>query len=400
MNKQLGSIMIIAGTCIGSGMIALPLIMAKIGIVASVVLMLAMWALVYFTSLVCVELNLQAGKGLTLGELGRKFSGKIAEIIGYFSIKLLSICLLAAYIYAGSSIVQTLIGKESSLGFITFIYAMIVGIILLFPIRIIDYINRLMFMILITLAILLIVGLASKISINSLPLSEATTLDINSWCSLLPVVFTSFGFQVIFHTLTNYCNKDSVILKRAFFWGSLIPAFLYILWTISVISVVRHHNYEFYQQIIDGKVEAGELIEQLSSISKFHFIQVCVWWISLLAIFTSVVGVGLGLFQSYYEIISRRMKIEQQNWVAIISSLAVVLIPYLLAVLVPNAFISVLGFAGLILVIIAILLPIYLLYKAKIKNYHYPVLRNQVLVMGSVCAGLIIIIAELWNIWH
>ncbi|AXU07166.1 amino acid permease [Rickettsia japonica] len=35
---------------------------------------------------------------------------------------------------------------------------------------------------------------------------------------------------------------------------------------------------------------------------------------------------------------------------------------------VPNAFIIILGFAGMILVIIAILLPVYLLYKAKINN--------------------------------
>lgn len=49
------------------------------------------------------------------------------------------------------------------------------------------------------------------------------------------------------------------------------------------------------------------------------------------------------------------------------SSIVTILPVYIVAV-VPNAFIIILGFAGMILVIIAILLPVYLLYKVKINN--------------------------------
>ncbi|KJV62375.1 tryptophan/tyrosine permease family protein [Rickettsia amblyommatis str. Ac/Pa] len=50
------------------------------------------------------------------------------------------------------------------------------------------------------------------------------------------------------------------------------------------------------------------------------------------------------------------------------ASIVTILPAYIVAVVVPNAFITILGFAGMILVIIAILLPVYLLYKAKINN--------------------------------
>ncbi len=33
MQKQIGSIMLVAGTCIGSGMIALPMVLAKLGVI-------------------------------------------------------------------------------------------------------------------------------------------------------------------------------------------------------------------------------------------------------------------------------------------------------------------------------------------------------------------------------
>lgn len=49
------------------------------------------------------------------------------------------------------------------------------------------------------------------------------------------------------------------------------------------------------------------------------------------------------------------------------ASIVTILPACIVAVVVPNAFIIILGFA-VILVIIAILLPVYLLYKAKINN--------------------------------
>jgi tyrosine-specific transport protein len=396
MNKQIGSIMLVAGTCIGSGMIALPIVMAQIGIVASFFLMLAMWLVIYFTSLVNLELNLQADKGMNLGELGKRFSGAGAEIIGHLSIKILSICLLGAYIYAGSSIIQTLIGTSQSFKMIATIYTIMVFLILLCPLKTVDYINRTMFIILILLVLLLVLGLATKINIETLPLLETSMTKFSSWRTVMPIVFTSFGFQVIFHTLTDYCNKNTSMLKKAFFWGSLIPAIVYIFWTISVLSAVNSKNSQFYQLMISGQVEAGQLIQQLSEISNFHFIQLCVWWISLLAILTSVLGVSIGLFQSYCNLLRKSSK--RPFLMKILVSFSVVIIPYLLAILVPNAFIAILGFAGLILVSIAILQPIYLLYKARITKYHYPILKEKLFIISSVIAGITIIICEAVNI--
>ncbi|WP_081497552.1 MULTISPECIES: aromatic amino acid transport family protein [spotted fever group] len=71
---------------------------------------------------------------------------------------------------------------------------------------------------------------------------------------------------------------------------------------------------------------------------------------SALAIVTSILGVGVGLCDSLKP-------------------------AYIVAVVVPNAFITILGFAGMILVIIAILLPVYLLYKT-ISNYYMRNCRN------------------------
>lgn len=71
----------------------------------------------------------------------------------------------------------------------------------------------------------------------------------------------------------------------------------------------------------------------------------------------------------------------------------------MIAIIIPNAFITVLGFAGLILSIIAILIPIYLLGKIKDKPAYYPQTRKRILVSIALISGFIIIISEFINMF-
>ncbi len=202
---------------------------------------------------------------------------------------------------------------------------------------------------------------------------------------------------MIFHTLTNYCNKDAKILKRVFLFGSIIPAIIYIIWTSSVSAVVYDSNPEFYNKMVEGRVEVGALIEELSSIAQSQYIQLLVWWISILAIITSVLGVGVGLCDSIKSMISPRF--ENSYLRNVLASILTILPPYIIAICVPNAFIAVLGFAGMILVVIAILLPMYLLKKAKIKKWNYPILNNKLISSLSTIFGIIVIVSELFNMY-
>ena len=395
MNKKIGAIMLIAGTCIGSGMIALPMLLAKLGIIPSILLMLSMWFIVYYTSLINVELNLQARTGLSLGALGRRFSGKIAEYIGTGSFKLLSYALLSVYIYGGTSVLQKMLeasyNQQYAFHDLASLYAFTAIILLLLPIKFLDYVNRFLFIGLLAVVLVMIIGLLSSINWNHLPLFANNYTDLSIWRMIIPVSFTAFGFQVIFHTLTNYCNKDVKLLKLAFFWGSLIPALIYILWTSSILSAVYQDNPIFYQTMVKGKVEIGELIQELSNIAKWPFVQLLVWWISSLAIITSVLGVGMGLNDSIHNMLPSKLSNK------FISVVLTIIPAYIVTILIPNAFISVLGFAGMILVIIAILLPIYLFYKAKITNLNYAELKHNWLIILSLVIGIIIMMCEVLN---
>ncbi|MCE2993825.1 MAG: amino acid permease [Alphaproteobacteria bacterium] len=396
MNKQTGSILLVAGTCIGSGMIALPMVLAKLGLIPSILLMLLTWLLMYYTSLINLELNLQAGKGMSLGSLGMHFSGPIAGFVGNISLKLLSYSLLAVFIYGGSSIIQKITSNDMDLLIIESICALFSVLVLLLPMKTIDYINRILFISLLTIVAVLLFGLLATINWYNVPLYSNQYTELSVWRSILPVVFTSFGFQVIFHTLTDYCNKEPKMLKKAFLWGSAIPAIVYITWTCSILGAIYNYNPEFYSQMVDGKAEVGDLVYHISKITEWQSIQLLIWCVSLLAIVTSIIGVGRGLYDtlSFY----LRRKIPNSSALSVCAAIFTILPAYLVAALIPNAFILVLGFAGMILAVIAIILPIYLFLRIKGVKLYYNELYNNYWIYISLLAGVGIILAEAVNI--
>lgn len=396
MNKKIGAIFLIAGTCIGSGMIALPMVMAKLGLIPSFILMIFVWALMYYTSLINIELNLQSKKVMSLGSLGFHFVGPITGFIGNISLKLLSFSLLAVFINGTSSVISEILSQNKHLFLIETTCAIFSILILLLPIKTIDYINRTLFIFLLCIFLVLLFGVITTINWNNLPLYSDSYTDIKVLSSVIPIVFTSFGFQVIFHTLTDYCKKDPKLLRNSFFYGSAIPALIYIFWTCGILGSIYNHNNEFYNKMINGQADVGNLIAELSQIAKWQSIQLLVWWLSLVAIITSIIGVGRGLCDSLLHIFKE--KISNTKLLGIISSVCTIGPAYIVSILVPNAFIVVLGFAGMILSIIAIILPIYIFLNARFDNLEYKLLNKKSYLYIAVLIGMLIVIAECTNL--
>ena len=390
----LSGILLVAGTCIGSGIIALPLSLAKIGILPSILLMLVIWCVIFYTALVSLELNLQAKKGLALGALCKKFSGKIAGIIGTSSIKILCYSLLSAYIYSGSSVVEQILINDIIDW--KLLYILIIAGIFLLPKTFIKNINSILFISLIGVIGLLLGYLMFNIKWRQVTLIGPEVLKIMSWISIIPVVFTSFGFQVIFHTMTNQYKNNAATLKRVFLLGSIIPAIVYIIWNSIILAAIQQYSPDFYQQMSNDNADIGDLVSHLASIAQLESIQLMILWISSLAIATSIIGVGIGLFET----IEQQMHLICKNyqWRRIIALIVTLLPPYIITIYIPNAFISVLGFAGLILAVIAIILPIFLLFQLHNRTLYYSLLKKQFFIIILMAAGIIIILCEIINI--
>ena len=401
MNKIFGGVCLIAGTAIGSGMLALPIILASFGIFYSVLLIISIWLLTYYTSLVSIELNLQAGQGFSLGKLGKLYSGKGAELIGVLSIKIISYALLSVFIYGISSVIQKMImefyGYSFSFELIALFSAVSAMLILSLSMHLIDHINRILFYCLLISIATIIFGLLIVIDWNNAPIN-VTSCTFKDLRLAIPVMFTSFGYQTIFASLVQYFDNDAIKLKKACFWGSLIPTVVYALWFIVILTVIHNHDIDFYTAMANGSVDVSNMILKLSEIANITYMKILVWYLSILAIFTSLIGLGIGLTSAWEDILSKGS--SEVNFSVKIQALLLSFIPSLLiAVIVPNAFVKMLSFAGMILVIIAVLLPLYLLQKAQINKLYYYILTSKLIRCIAVLFGLCIITMEVLNIF-
>jgi tyrosine-specific transport protein len=122
-----------------------------------------------------------------------------------------------------------------------------------------------------------------------------------------------------------------------------------------------------------------------------------VWSISLLAIITSTIGVGVGLFDSLKEMLPKEKLKKTSLHLAV--SFAAIAPAYVAVIFTPNAFITVLGFAGMILAVIAILLPTYLFWKIKHDSLHYSELRVNWMINSAFVVGIVIILCEIYNMF-
>ena len=104
MNKTIGSTLIVAGTTIGGGMLAMPLTSAGIGFGFTVFLLIALWALLTYSALLFVEVYQTVESDAGIGTLAEKFFGKSGRVFATSILLIFLYALVSAYISGGSTI--------------------------------------------------------------------------------------------------------------------------------------------------------------------------------------------------------------------------------------------------------------------------------------------------------
>jgi tyrosine-specific transport protein len=404
MQKQLRAISILSGTAIGSGMISLPIVLAHIGIVPSIFLMIICAFMTYISALIRTELNLHSDSRFTLELVGLKFSGKGAAFIGNISLRLLQFSLMSAYIYGLSSV----IGAGSCT--LKLVVATGIFILLAFSSHKIICVNQKLFAALLFVIIASVICMVFRINLFTLP-HNTNSILLPQFCVILPTLFTSFGFQGSLHSITKFCNNDPKLIGISCFFGSFLPAILYIAWITGVIALIASTQPALFQKMAMHGIDINELIQSLCSISNAHVIKSAVFTISTLAIITSIIGVGLALvddldlaIESVWKRFACRVKNRRTPKLFVtectmrkLSAFIAVAPSTIVAILVPNAFVKVLSFAGMILAIIAIFLPAFLLTKIK-EPRQFKLLRQKTWIFLCVIFGVIIVLCEVINI--
>ncbi|ENM5766577.1 amino acid permease [Vibrio mimicus] len=387
-SKLLGSTLIIAGTTIGAGMLALPLASAGIGFSTSLIIMLGLWMLMAFTALLMVEIHQYAEKEATLHTLAKQILGDKGKWVATFAMLFLFYSLCAAYIAGGGAQFTqrisdfTGVAVESSSG--TLLFTLIVALVVTIGTGTVDRVNRVLFAGKMIAMVAVLFFLAPNVShsyLLSMPIEQGLVV------AAIPVIFTSFGFHGSIPAIVNYLDGDTPALRKAILIGSAIPLVIYIFWQLVTLGVVS-------QSALLDNMGLTALIGVLSTTVHQSNLSNIIGVFADLALLTSFLGVSLGLF----EFMGDSLRNKQGKMNRPLASVVTFLPPLIFALFYPQGFIMALGYAAIALAILAIFLPLVMVVKVRTQatNQHYQVMGGNIALMVTGLIGFLIIGAQIF----
>lgn len=389
MQKLIGSILIVAGTTIGAGMLAMPIISANVGFLFMSFILFCIWFAMFYTSVLLVNVYRYNSPEDGLNTLTTKYLGKPGAYITGLSMLTLMYALTSAYIAGGGDILRTnlkqLLHLEVSPQLSAILFTLLFGGIIAFGTRAVDYSTKVVFSIKILCLCLVLGLLLPHIEMAYLAYIPQSPLPV---LATIPIIFTSFGFSVVIPSLVKYLDGNLRQLKWVFFIGSIIPLLLYLIWELTILGNIES---SVFSEILKNNAGLEGLLVSIKEINSSPFIKIAFTIFAAAAILTSFWGVALALNDYIKDLAKDRPKIKRNVSAFILTFLP----PILFALFYPDGFVIALGYASISLVVLALIIPMLMLQKAK-KIAGEKTLILQYIIYGFLwILSLLIVVLQL-----
>jgi tyrosine-specific transport protein len=329
MKNVVGGMLLVAGTSIGAGMLALPVVTAAGGFVPAFWVYLMCWMFMTCTGLLLLELCLKLEPDANLVSMAGAYLGRGGKVFAWILYLFLFYCLSIAYVSVGGSMLQEWFGGE--VWFWQAAFTAVLGGCVYGGARVVGRING-----------ILMVGLiASYVGFVALgvPHVKMGLLGHGNWrASLvgLPVVFTSFSYQGVIPSLVAYLKRDARAVRVAILGGTSIAFVIYLIWEFLILGIVPLENLERAAQM--GQSAVAPLGEHVATSG----VRLVGQAFAFFAITTSFLGVTLGLM----DFLADGLKVVKKGWRKVGLALVTFGPPFLVALVNPNLFLIALTLAG------------------------------------------------------
>lgn len=380
-NLTLGSILIVAGTTIGAGMLAMPLAASGVGFPMIALMLIGLWTLMSYTALLLVEVYQYNPAHLGLGSIAKRYLGLPGRVITSLSMLLLMYALATAYIGgAGVLIANSLsswTGINISINSAIILFTIIGGTIVCIGTHSVDLINRILFIAKIVFLLIMLVVMmphVKNINLTAMPVEKGLVL------SAIPVIFTSFGFHGSIPSLVSYMDGNINKLRKIFIIGSAIPLFAYILWQIATLGAIPQTT---FIGILANQSGLNGLLSAINDIVATSQVNIAVNLFMDLALATSFLGVTLGLFDYLADMFKRK-----NTPFGRLQSGLLTFLPPLVCALFFSSFVQALTYAAVALSILALILPTLMVMRVRKIEANK---TNRYRVKGGTPALLIVL---------
>lgn len=364
-SKLIGGILLIVGTSIGGGMLALPVSTAPAGMFNSILFLVFCWLIMTMGALLVLEVNLRLPAGSNMVSMAKATLGLPGQIIAWITYLLLLYTLLAAYISGGSDVFNDLlhkVGIHFPNWITSILFTSLFGFIIYSGIRAVDYVNRGLMFGKLGIYFLLVIIISPYVEITSLRGGSLPAIT-----GSLMILLASFGFASIVPSLRDYFNGDVQILRKVILFGSLIPLFCYILWDAIIMGVIKREGSQGLLALANSDHATSGLTEALSHAINSEWITGFFGFFTSICMITAFLGVSMGLFDFLADGLNLKKAGHQGKCI-----LALTFLPPLAVVLInPGIYLRAFSYAGVCCIILLLLLPTVMAWrgrKIKIDN--------------------------------
>jgi tyrosine-specific transport protein len=390
-SKLFGSILLVVGTSIGAGMLALPIATAQLGFPGSLVLLFICWIVMAAGAFLLLEVNLWVPLNSNLNTMARTTIGPIGQIVSWVTFLLLLYSLLCAYIGGGSDLFHNLLaraGIDIPMWVAAIVFTFIFGSVVYLGIRSVDYVNRGLMIVKFGAYILLVLLLMPLVS--SAKLAGGNFSHITS-ATAITVTITSFGYGTIVPSLRIYFGSDTNGLKKAILIGSLIPLLCYIAWDAVIMGIIPLEGAHGLIGILQSSNSTSDLVNTLNAAASSHSATFFVELFTSICVLTSFLGVSLCLTDFWAD----ALQLEKKGVQNLIITAATFLPPLIIVLFFPGTFVTALKYAGVYCIILLILLPAWMAWVGRYKRRlttHFTVPGGKPLLAVLIAFSCIMIV--------
>ncbi len=392
-NRFIGSILLISGTSIGAGMLALPVSTGAYGFFPSVFLFIICWGFMTLSGLLLLEVNLWLKPGANIVSMAGTTLGAIGKTAAWVIYALLFYSLMAAYVSGMGNLIQSAVKDAFHFnihqGVGALFLIIIVGCAVYTGTRSVDYLNRLFFSCKVLTYIAVVIFLIPHVQ-----LPQVRFMNPHRMWLALPVVVTSFGFQNIIPSLRVYLHDDAKQLRRAILIGSTIPLIVYIIWQFVIVGVVPATGNGGLLQILASGQPATGLATAIDHILQYGWIATLFKAFTFFAIITSFTGVSFSLFDYLMDSFHIKRTINGRLLTLVITFLPALIFAYLY----PNGFILALGYAGIFVALLLGILPALMSWSGRYVKKIATGYRPRINLWGYgllIVFSILIIVSQL-----
>ncbi len=330
----LGGSLLIAGTTIGVGMLALPVATGPGGFMPAVVIYLLCYLFMLCTGLLLLEVCSWMPKESNLITMASKLLGMPGKAVCWVVYLFLFVTVMIAHVVGGGTVLSQILGGAMTPEISMIVYVLLFGPVIYLGTRSVDRLN-----------LVLISGVAITYCLFIWASSGSVKLELlkrQDWSAAwmaLPVLFTAFTYQVIIPTLMTYMDRDVKKVRLTILVGTSIPLVIYLVWELLILGIVPA---EGANGLLEAGVKGHNAVTPLKAILDNPFIFHVGKAFAFLTLTTSFIGLAL----AFLDFLADGLKVKKTQAGRLLLCSAIFVPPLLISLVHPDIFITVLGYAG------------------------------------------------------